>query len=33
MNYLRAASVAKKLDISESSVWKYVKDGILPRPE
>lgn len=31
-NYLRAASVAKKIDVSESTVWKYVKDGILPRP-
>ncbi len=32
MNYLRVKSVAKRLDIGESSVWKYVKDGILPKP-
>ena len=32
MNYLRAKSVAKGMDVSESTVWRYVKNGILPPP-
>ena len=32
MNYLRAKSVAKRLDMSESTVWRLVQQGILPKP-
>jgi prophage regulatory protein len=32
MNYLRVRSVAERLDISESSVWRFVQQGILPNP-
>lgn len=32
MNYLRVKSVAKRLDMSESSVWRLVQQGILPKP-
>ncbi len=32
MDYLRAKSVAKKLDISISSVWRLTQKGILPQP-
>ena len=32
MNYLRVKSVAKRLDISESSVWRLVQQNILPKP-
>ena len=30
--YIRAKSVAKRLDMSESSVWRLVQQGILPKP-
>jgi predicted DNA-binding transcriptional regulator AlpA len=32
MNYLRVKSVAKRLDMSQSSVWRLVQQGILPKP-
>ncbi len=32
MNYLRVKSVAKRLDMSESTVWRLVQQGILPKP-
>jgi prophage regulatory protein len=32
MNYLRAKSVAELLDMSESTVWRLVQQGILPKP-
>ena len=32
MNYLRVKSVAKRLDVSESAIWRYVQQGILPKP-
>ncbi|MBQ0795097.1 helix-turn-helix transcriptional regulator [Zhongshania sp.] len=32
MNYLRAKSVAQLLDMSESTVWRLVQQGILPKP-
>lgn len=32
MTYLRAKKVAKRLDMSESTVWRLVKSGVLPRP-
>lgn len=32
MNYLRVKSVAKRLDMSESTVWRLVEQGILPKP-
>lgn len=32
MNYLRIKSVAKRLDISEDSVRRYVQQGLLPKP-
>jgi predicted DNA-binding transcriptional regulator AlpA len=30
--YIRAKSVAEYLDVSEASVWRYVQQGILPKP-
>lgn len=32
MKYLRAKSVAKQLDISEATVWRFVQQNILPKP-
>lgn len=32
MNYLRAKAVAEKLDMSISSVWRLVAQGVLPKP-
>lgn len=32
MKYLRAKSVAKQLDMSESTVWRLVQQDILPKP-
>ena len=32
MNYLRVKSVAKRLDVSESAIWRYAQQGILPKP-
>jgi len=32
MNYLRVKSVASRLDISTSTVWRFVQKGILPKP-
>lgn len=32
MNYLRAKTVAKRLDVSESAIWRYAQQGILPKP-
>ncbi|WP_027874185.1 helix-turn-helix transcriptional regulator [Spongiibacter marinus] len=32
MKYLRVKSVAKLLDMSESTVWRAVQQGILPPP-
>ena len=32
MNYLRAKAVAEKLDMSVSSVWRLVAQGVLPKP-
>jgi predicted DNA-binding transcriptional regulator AlpA len=28
----RAATVAKKLDVTVTTVWRYVDQGILPQP-
>jgi prophage regulatory protein len=30
--YLRVKSVAQKLDMSESSVWRLAQQGVLPKP-
>lgn len=32
MNYFRVKSVAKRLDMSESTVWRLVQQGVLPKP-
>lgn len=32
MKYLRVKSVAKQLDVSVSTVWRFTKQGILPKP-
>jgi len=31
-NYLRAKTVAQRLDVSESSVWRFVQLGVLSKP-
>jgi predicted DNA-binding transcriptional regulator AlpA len=31
-SYLRVKSVSKRLDMSESTVWQLVQQGILPKP-
>lgn len=31
-NYLRVKTVAQRLDVSESSVWRMVQQGVLPKP-
>lgn len=30
--YLRVKTVAQRLDISPSSVWRLVQQGVLPKP-
>lgn len=32
MSYLRVKSVAQRLDMSESTVWRLVQQGVLPKP-
>jgi len=32
MNYIRVRSVAKRLDVSEATVWRWVNEGKLPVP-
>jgi predicted DNA-binding transcriptional regulator AlpA len=32
MYYLRVKSVAERLDVSKSTVWRLVQQGILPKP-
>ena len=32
MNYLRVKSVAQRLDMSESTVWRLTQQGVLPKP-
>jgi len=31
-SYLRVKSVAKRLDVSKSTIWRLVQRGILPKP-
>ena len=31
-SYLSCASLARELDVSESTVWEMVRRGVLPRP-
>lgn len=33
MKYLSDKSVAARYDISRASVWRWLKEGKLPRPE
>lgn len=32
MKYLRVKSVAKQLDVSEATIWRFVQQKILPKP-
>jgi len=32
MKCLRVKSVAKQLDVSEATVWRFVRQNILPKP-
>jgi prophage regulatory protein len=32
MKYLRVKSVARNLDVSTATVWRYVQQNILPKP-
>lgn len=32
MRYLRAKQVAKEKGVSESTIWRWVRDGTLPQP-
>jgi len=32
VKYLRVKSVAKQLDVSEATVWRFVQQNILPKP-
>jgi prophage regulatory protein len=32
MKYLRVKSVAQQLDVSESTIWRFVQQGVLPKP-
>ena len=32
MNYLRVSNVAKKLDVSKATIYRFVRKGLLPPP-
>ncbi len=32
MKYLRVKSVAERLDVSKSTVWRLSQQGVLPKP-